>query len=284
MMNKIYVSTIAFGDLGLSKICQKSSEYSLNLEFSSNVPHHQTNIRLFENFCGQKLIHNYFPAPKHPFVINLASEDKETLNKSIEHCKLNIKRTARHRLPFYAVHAGFCIDPKISSLGRLIKVEKEFDRSRNRDIFHKALNELILYAVDFGVNLLIENNVLSSNNFLENNSKNIFLCVDSDEIIEILDEINSPNIGLLLDTGHLKVSSTSLGKNLIKEVSRLLPYVKAVHHSENDGLNDTNMVLKENYWFLPYMKEFSKIYHVVEVKNISIQLIKNQIKILEDAF
>ncbi len=48
-MNKIYVSTIAFGDLGLSKICQKSLEYSLNLEFSSNVPHHPTNIGLFEN-------------------------------------------------------------------------------------------------------------------------------------------------------------------------------------------------------------------------------------------
>ena len=60
--------------------------------------------------------------------------------------------------------------------------------------------------------------------------------------------------------------------------------MKAVHHSENDGLSDTNMALKENYWFIPFMKELSKIYHVVEVKNISIQIIKNQIKILEDAF
>ena len=283
MKDNFYVSSLAFDGISLSQMCDFSYSHNFNLEFSSNLPYLENNVEYFSKYPKKKLIHIYFPAPKNPFVINLASEDKNILNKSIEHSKLNIQRTSKYDLPFYAVHAGFCIDPKISSLGKLIKGKKEFDRSRNRNIFYKSLNELVKYAIDFGVDLLIENNVLSAKNFLGNNSKNIFLCVESDEIIKVLDQINSPNIGLLLDTGHLKVSSTSLGKNLFEEVSRILPYVKAVHHSDNDGFSDNNKAIDENYWFLPFMKDLNKSHHVLEVKNINAESIKTQLKILKDA-
>lgn len=284
MNEKIYVSTTAFGNIDLPKISQISLECSINLEFSSNVLFDPLNIDCFYNHNGLKLIHNYFPAPKTPFVINLASENKEILKLSIEHIKDNIIRTAELNLPFYAAHAGFCLDPKISSLGKIISVNKKIDRSRNINIFLESLKQLVSFATENGVVFLMENNVLSKDNFDKNNNQNIFLCTDSKEIIMVLEEVNSINFGLLLDTAHLKVSSTTLKKNLLKEASILLPFTRGVHHSENDGLSDSNLKLNENYWFLQYMKDLKDIYHVIEVKNISPKIIKNQIKILNDAF
>ena len=61
----------------------------------------------------------------------------------------------------------------------------------------ESLKELSDFAASNNVKLLIENNVLSEENYNENNFKNIFLCVDSDEIIEIINEINNPKLGIL---------------------------------------------------------------------------------------
>ena len=36
----------------------------------------------------------------------------------------------------------------------------------------------------------------------------------------------------------------------------------------------------KNYWFLKHVKEFKKIVHVIEVKNMNIEQINNQVKLL----
>ena len=283
MGENIFVSSIAFGNQNLKEIVKYSNLLSYNLEFSSNLPFKKNNLDLFNEFLGGKLIHNYFPPPENPFVINLASDKKQILNQSIEHCKNNLLRTSENNLPFYSVHAGFCIDPKISSLGHLIKINKDFKRSKHVQIFIESLKELSDFASSNNVKLLIENNVLSEENYIENNLKNIFLCVDSGEIIEIINEVNNPKLGILLDTGHLKVSSRTLGLNINNEVNNILKFVRAVHHSDNDGKKDNNSDIDETYWFNPFMKKLGGIIHVLEVKNLSIESINKQTKLLLNA-
>ena len=207
MDNKFYLSSLAFNKYSLKQIVEICIKNNFNLEFSSNLPFDYKNLELFKVFTGKKLIHNYFPASKQPFVINLASTNNDILKKSIEHCKQNILRTSKFDLPFYAVHAGFCLDPQISDLGgKIISSFKKIDRELNLDIFIKSLKELTDYAIKHDVNLYIENNVLSLENYELNNNQNIFLCTDYDEIKFILDQFNVKNFGLLLDTGHSKVS------------------------------------------------------------------------------
>jgi len=283
MNEQFYVSTLAFNGKSLEEITNISNESNLNVEFSSNLIFEHNNIEIFNKFSGKKLLHNYFPPPEKSFVINLASDNPKILNLSVEHCKENILRTAYHQLPFYSIHAGFCIDPKISSLGKLIKAQKDCDRNKYIIRFKEVLFEIIKFAESKNVKLLIENNVLSKDNFTQNNFKNLFLCVESEEIIEIINEIDKPNFGLLLDTAHLKVSSSTLGLNLLEEVNKLLSYVKAVHHSDNDGISDTNDSIKNDYWFLPFMKKLKESFHVLEVRNLEAKSIKKQLKILSDA-
>ena len=38
--------------------------------------------------------------------------------------------------------------------------------------------------------------------------------------------------------------------------------------------------LSKNYWFLKHIKEFKKTLHVIEVKNMNIEQINNQVKLL----
>ena len=54
-----------------------------------------------------------------------------------------------------------------------------------------------------------------------------------------------------------------------------------MHHSDNDGIKDTNFVLKNDYWFFKHMKEFNSISHVLEVKKLSVSEIIKQIKLLD---
>ena len=210
MKNRVFISTVAFGKMDLSEIYRLASKLGLSLEFSSNVIHNISNIELFKKYKYQKLIHNYFPPPKEPFVINLASRNNSILKLSIEHCKNNIKRSAESNLPFYAAHAGFCIDPDPKMLGSKFNVDYEnFNKPVNKEIFLESLSELNEYAKSFGIFFLIENNVVINSNYI--NKKNPLLCCQASEIIDIIDNFKNQNIGLLLDTGHQRFHVIHLG-------------------------------------------------------------------------
>lgn len=278
MKNKVFISTVAFGKMDLFEIYTLASKQGLSLEFSSNVKHDISNIELFKKFKYQKLIHNYFPPPKEPFVINLASRNNSILKLSIEHCKKNIERSAEGNMPFYAAHAGFCIDPDPKMLGSKFKIDySSIDKLYNREVFLETLYDLNEYAKLFGIFFLIENNVVIKSNYV--NNTNPLLCCQASEIIEVIDNFKNQNIGLLLDTGHLKVSCNTLGLDLNQEFEKLKNYIFAFHHSDNDAKSDSNSKIIKNYWFFNYAKEFKDNIHVIEVKGDSLDLIKEQVKL-----
>ena len=51
-------------------------------------------------------IHNYFPAPKSEFVINLASNNKTIIRKSMKQLKRSILLTKNLKNEFFSFHAG----------------------------------------------------------------------------------------------------------------------------------------------------------------------------------
>ena len=52
-------------------------------------------------------IHNYFPVPHKPFVLNLASSDEVVSNKSIEHITKAIDRSASNGMKYFYFMQGF---------------------------------------------------------------------------------------------------------------------------------------------------------------------------------
>lgn len=280
MSLEVYISSLAF-KVGVEEMIELAVQNSWALEFSSGLQYREDAEQIYLNAPVKKMPHNYFPAPKTPFVLNLASENSTIRNQSIGHCIKGLHLAKQSRSPFFAAHAGFCLDPKPSELGNKIESKTKINRNKNWDFFLESLKEILIVAENLEVDFLIENNVIAPFNII--NEMNPLLCCDSVDIVELFQSIKHQRFGLLLDTAHLKVSCNTLQRNLSDELSKIYSFIRGVHHSDNEGVIDSNNLLSESYWFLPLMGNFKNVPHVLEVRNISIEQIKNQITLLSQS-
>lgn len=272
----IYVSTAAFVKNSLEQIIDIAEKNSLKIEFSSNLPYHPDSYSLVRAAKIDRTTHNYFPAPKIPYVLNLASLDREIRLQSINHCNKALEFAREISAPFYAAHAGYCLDPNPDDLGK--KLGEGMGESRNRywDVFLESVFKIEKKAKEVGVPFLIENNVLTVENFIIFERINPLLCCDPFEIKVLFSQVQSNYLGLLLDTAHLKVSSNTLGFDLIGGVKSINDFIKAIHHSDNNGKSDTNGSIGNEYWFKKLMPAYKELPHVLEVKNQNLTAIKKQ--------
>lgn len=178
--------------------------------------------------------HNYSPCPKEEFVLNLASQHKETFETSKAHVKDTLSLTRELKLAKYAVHAGFYIPVNASELGKTIKRRELFDKEISKQLFVETISELYQ---EFPEELYVENNVVSQSNFQEYN-QNPFMLTCSEEYFELKREIKE--FKLLLDLAHLKVSCQTLGLDFYEEAHILCQETDYIHISDNDGSADTN--------------------------------------------
>tara|TARA_B100000579_G_C22834954_1_gene858166 strand:- start:1157 stop:2023 length:867 start_codon:yes stop_codon:yes gene_type:complete len=224
-------------------------------------------------------VHNYFPPPSTPFVFNLASLNEEIASRSLTHVDNSMKLSLLLERPIYSFHAGFLIDPKVTELGKTIKNKTLFDRDTALNKFISRVNLIANKAKEYGISLLIENNVLSSNN-LKQFGTDPFLMTTHEECIDVMEK-TSNNVNLLIDVAHLKVSAKSLGFSKMEFLEKVNPWIHAYHFSDNDGQRDTNNCIAKDSWFWKYIK-LDLNYYSLEVYNESIETILNQVSLVKE--
>jgi len=222
--------------------------------------------------------HNYFPPPKIPFTLNLATLNDEIYNICKKHIINSIQLSSKYNQKYYSFHAGFLIDPQPNELGKKILKKKINDEKEATDIFLKRLEKISIEAKREGVEILIENNVLNNQNY-KTFKQNPFMMTSPSQTSAIVKELPD-NVNILLDLAHLKVSSRTL-KFSPKDYLEKFDYkIKAYHVSDNNGHFDTNDLITESSWFKDYIKK-DKAFFTLELKNKDVQILKNQINILE---
>ncbi|MBI3542144.1 MAG: TIM barrel protein [Deltaproteobacteria bacterium] len=277
------VSTTAFRRKPIEWVLDQARQAGLQLEFSSGLPYREDMESIFLAATGvRRLPHNYFPAPKIPFVLNLGSMDPEIRSKSIDHARHGLRLAARSGAPFYSAHAGFCIDPKPQDLGHELDLTQRHSRDEHWKSFVGAVRELAIEASRLGVKMLVENNVVAPFNVAKDGTAPL-LCAHFDEVERLAREVSSDGLGMLLDTGHLKVSAEALGFSRDEYMKRVGHLIEAVHHSDNDGKTDSNEALTGDYWFLPYMKNYPHAWHILEVHDQTLEQIEAQRELLSKA-
>lgn len=224
-------------------------------------------------------VHNYFPPADPPFVFNLASLDKDVAEESIAHAKKSIVLSTELGNPIYSFHAGYLINPKSDELGSLIKKRELFDRTESRECFIERICELSQFAEQQGVQLLIENNVISRDNFKHFGCDPLLMTTPS-EAREIMTK-TPQNVNLLIDVAHLKVSAKTLDYNPEEMFSACNNWIRAYHLSDNDGTADTNDAIDENAWFWPYIVPKAMFYSL-EIKALSPKELKEQVCLVEN--
>jgi sugar phosphate isomerase/epimerase len=272
----IYISTGGYGDWSFDQTVEYLSEVGINaFELSGGVFVADIESRLKSISQQYKVtLHNYFPPAQESFVFNLASLDDEIVNKSMDHAKCVIDLTSLVGSKYYSFHAGYLIDPLVDELGKKINQRKINDRDESKCVFIKRVNELSRYAYSKGIELLIENNVLSYKNHNEF-KVNPLLMVDKEETDEIVSRTDS-NVGLLIDVAHLKVSANTLGFSAEDYLMNFQDTVKAYHLSDNQGLDDSNDVISNDSWFWSYLNP-NLDYYSLEVYNSSAQTLRRQL-------
>lgn len=227
-----------------------------NIELSGGTqyyPDYEVDLLQLQEKHGLKyLIHNYFPPPTKPFVLNLASLNDDIYEMSIELCMKAISLSKKLGGKNYGVHAGFLIDLKPNEIGRNISLDQLSERAKSIKRFVEAWNMLKSEAKN-NINFYIENNVLSSSNSITFSGENPLLLTDYDGYLELKEHMD---FDLLLDIAHLKVSSNTLKLDFENELKKLLPHTDYIHLSDNDGLHDQNKSFKKGSDMLKILRNY----------------------------
>ena len=270
----IYLSTGGFQNLTPQSVIQKFNEKGIkSIELSGGKYVDQKKVIKFlkkRNDLNYSL-HNYFPVPKKKFVINLASIEKTIFKKTFSNIKKSINISSKLNSKYFSFHGGFLFNPNIKDLGKKFAKVKLQNRKKSMKLFLNRVNLLAEEAKKNNVKILIENNVITKENYKRFN-RDPLLLTHPKEIIDFFKKCHK-NVGLLLDVGHLKVSAKTYGFNLFKAHEMLKPYIEGYHLSDNDGLKDSNKEFTKNSWFYNGLKK--------DVKYISIEVYSKNLKKLK---
>ncbi|CAA6605002.1 hypothetical protein MTBLM1_40206 [Rhodospirillaceae bacterium LM-1] len=280
----VYVSSGAFLASELEQVMAHAEKAGVtHLELSSSlsfIKDVQESLRTARRQFTL-LIHNYFPAPAEPFVLNLAARDPVVLSKSLELCRRALHITAELGAPFYAAHAGFNASPRISELGQPITGGTWEERALAYDVFVESVRELTSLARSLGTCFCIENNVVAKFNAV-GQSNPWLLLAEPEEMIAFANTLGDDNFGFLIDVGHLKVSAHVLGFDADQALESLAPWVRGFHLSENDGQTDSNQAFDESAWFLPWLSRFPQAVVVVEAYRLAPEQLESCLSILRN--
>ncbi|HCD37164.1 MAG TPA: hypothetical protein DEQ77_00225 [Candidatus Omnitrophica bacterium] len=286
MKTPIYVSSGSLEALSYRAICALCFEYNIfGVEFGSSSSVPPADLKLIgepATSVPHLLIHNYFPQPETPFILNLAAESPSIRALSLGHCARAIDLCVELKIPFYSFHAGFTFEAAPEQLGGGLLSAPRFSPEKAYKWFIESLRTLCDYAGNKGIRLLVENNVVTRENLV--NGQNILLLgANSEDLLKMLAEVNSPVLGLLVDMGHLKVTAKSLGFDRAEFLTRLSANIKAFHLSDNDGITDEHLYFDENAWFLPHLSKFPGAALILETQRTKIDKIITMIAVVNRA-
>jgi sugar phosphate isomerase/epimerase len=217
--------------------------------------------------------------------LNLGSLDDGVLVRSIEHCRSAIDLSRRFGAGFYSVHSGFALRIAPTDLGqpevqRKLVEQQSVDYKTAYERFVTSIKELCRYADACGLDFLIENNVFAPA-LTRSAAVRPLLMVDAEEINRFFADVDHARLGLLVDTGHVKVSATALSFSPQGFIEEVATHIRAFHLSENDGKQDQNLPFSRDAWFAPYLREFPEAALVVEAYGLDREQMHYQLGLAE---
>jgi sugar phosphate isomerase/epimerase len=288
---EVYISTGAFRFKGLGEIIHFSINHGIDrVELSSGIAYQPNLLEQVRATSGSEihyLIHNYFPPPKEPFVLNLASSDTKTRQRSCNLCRTAIDLAAELDAPFYSVHSGFAFNMTPDLLGNpvaqgRIPSSAYIPYSEAYTTFVENIINLTEYARSRNIKLLIENNVVSPA-CPDKDRHKAMLMASADEMVRLMQDVNNPSLGVLVDVGHVNVTATALGFRREEFVEIVAPHIGAFHLSYNDGRSDQNLPFDQTAWFYPLLRDFPDVPVIIEAYALSWSQMERQYRVLEAA-
>jgi sugar phosphate isomerase/epimerase len=279
----IYVSTSCLKDtptIEAVKILQKNGIRNIELSGCQNYYNGLDGdlIKFKAKYDLNYTCHNYFLPAKEPFVLNLASLNNDIYPNTLRYLKSSIKLSNELNSKKFGFHAGFFVDIKVEEVGNKLNLGSLFNKKKSMQKFCDGFN--ILKKEANGLELYIENNVISYTNLETFNGVNPFMMTNHDEYVELRKHID---FKLLLDIGHLKVSANSLNLDFEDELNKLIAVSDYLHISDNDGLSDQNKHFSNSCSLLKILKNCNLKNKIITMEVYgNMQKIKESYNLLRD--
>jgi sugar phosphate isomerase/epimerase len=224
-----------------------------SIELGAGVEVPEGPLQLPTHPSSRFLLHNYFPAPPEPFVLNLASRDDAIRSKSLQLVRTALLLSQEIGAPFFSVHGGFVTDATGFGTSSFVfpSPSRPEEAQEAMDVYIDSLGQLLPLCEKTGVSLLVENNVCTE----EHRGK--LLLQNSTEFLEMFRRCSHPMLGALIDTGHLNVSATTFGFDRLNFIDDVEPFVRAVHLHDNEGKIDSHFAIEESSWTLAVLRRSS---------------------------
>lgn len=281
----IYISTTFASDqssvLDVLKLCKHNG--IKNLELGSNHSNEldvEQGVQQYD-FCY--LVHNYFPIPKEPFVINIASADDEIYQRSVNHIFNAINFCQQIGSGLYTFHPGFLTDPDGANKDASnydFQFEDSYLKGKTYeeayDRMVEAVSHIVPYAKARGIRIAIE----TEGSVLK---KDHLLMQRPGEYERFFRDFSTDDIGINLNIGHLRLASSAFGFEIQKFVDLVADYVVAMELSHNNGLEDEHLPLIEGEWYWKTICDprFDQVYKILEFRNVNIDTILSNIEMCQ---
>lgn len=281
----IYVSSACVYNSYIGETVEQFAKAGItNIELSGGTKyyeHIEADLKSLKRKYGlQYVCHAYFPPPKEDIVVNLASCNDEIYRKSIEHYEKSIQMLSKLDIEVLSIHAGFMVEVGTAQIGKRICSQVIYPKDKSYDRFVSAYQYISSLCQKEGIKLYLENNVLSEENYLSFKNENLLMMTDFESISFMRDKLQ---FELLLDLGHLQVSTTTLDLNYEIECEKLLQQAEWIHISHNNGITDQHLpLIKESNILKQFKLNKRKDINITLETNGRIDEIQSSIKLLEE--
>lgn len=229
------------------------------------------------------LVHNYFPPPKDPFVINIASPDDELREKSIRHILDSITFCKAIGARLYTFHPGFLSDPdgpssSPSNYDFRFRAERLHARAYKLAFsrFIEACRIIAAHARSAGVQVAVESQGSVSR-------KEQLLLQTPEEFKVFFAEISDPVVGINLNLGHLNLAANAFGFGRFALIERVADRIAGMEISHNEGVEDEHRPLIEGAWYWSVVGNpgLSHVPVILECRDTSVDTIQRVVRRLE---
>jgi sugar phosphate isomerase/epimerase/ribosomal protein S18 acetylase RimI-like enzyme len=279
---KVFASTQALpSDETLSQRLSRWSDVGIRRIELSNYRIESEDDFLNEalKFPGDLLMHHFFPVSRTDVVLNLASEDPIRRNDTFQFFQRSIEWSAKIGAPFFSFHAGYVTDPVGRDAHGFVLAEPSSDSYDIAwDRFSSGVVALATQASQYGVGLLIENNIVSKDNAAK------LLLATPEEFSRFLNQSTlSDNIGILLDWGHWLVTANTYRLDLDSFLP-LSDRIYGIHLHLNDGLADRHIPLPPDDPYIDMLRSYMPKFVSLEGNYQSISVLQHDILRMEEEF
>ncbi len=261
----LYISSASIKNDSIFETINQLKTITNNIELSGGTKIQEDMLKKISELQNKHdefnfLVHSYFPPPVNDFVLNFADTSSQTrafIDESMKYVKeLDIL--------YYSVHAGF---------------KKDFNIKN--EILEDGKGSFPLENIKKNLDWFYDNYTekLALENLFPNGQNETCFVSHIDEIVELL-ELDK-RVFLLLDLGHLKISSRFYKFNYLEAVNFLFhnysERILEIHLSENNGMEDNHYIIQSDSIQYMIIEKFRKniidnnINLVIEARGNSIQ-------------